>query len=550
MDFSSERDMLKLLFSRFRNDDRGASAILVAISLILLMGAAAVAIDLGAAWNERRQDQTASDLAAVSAGLSFALTQTNEATVTAALETARANLTAQYSGPNDPDWISAWRNCKDPDALSTTVDEPAAWNAIGTPNPGNELECISHDSTFLRVRVPVQQTDTSFGAVLGIDQIATEADTIVTFLDDGSGLLPFAIVGDASGGEICLDTSSQADPPCQNNDKGSFGAVLPPQWGKASLGTSQYCPSNGNGDGGLAAATAHGMDHYVLNYLSSNWYAYFGDPNAGYSNSAIFNSNVNVDVCTTTSGDRAAAADLSHEPDVEPINGVVVDTGNSARAEISRGLISGDTFGSSSSARLLKTTGADQVDVHDKHTKYLVDNTPLWHFLRTDLNYNNVDAPSSCAPGYVTGVPEGSAKSARMVECLEDYELGSGYDTLFKDEDKMVESPRFAVAPQLWMNDLGSGLSYSPVRETRPLYLAGIDLLKSKKNDWWYADFDDKGPICYNKNGDRETNTNKCESMEIDQVTAYLLPHGSYGDVVEKSYPGNNPDDIIPTIWE
>ena len=46
-------------------EESGAVAILIAISMVLLLGIAAIAIDLGAGFNERRQDQTSSDLAVV-----------------------------------------------------------------------------------------------------------------------------------------------------------------------------------------------------------------------------------------------------------------------------------------------------------------------------------------------------------------------------------------------------------------------------------------------------------------------------------------------------
>ncbi len=63
-------------WSRFRRDvdrDRGATAILVAASLLLLMGFAAIAVDAGIGFSERRQQSSASDVGALAA-LQFAKT--------------------------------------------------------------------------------------------------------------------------------------------------------------------------------------------------------------------------------------------------------------------------------------------------------------------------------------------------------------------------------------------------------------------------------------------------------------------------------------------
>ena len=47
--------------------DRGATAMLVALSLILLTGMAALAVDLGSAFDDRRQQQSAADVGSLAA---------------------------------------------------------------------------------------------------------------------------------------------------------------------------------------------------------------------------------------------------------------------------------------------------------------------------------------------------------------------------------------------------------------------------------------------------------------------------------------------------
>ena len=94
---------------RFLTEDRGAAALFVAVSMILMLGMAALAIDLGAGFNERRQDQTSSDLAAVAGALSFG---DNDAVADQVMAAAR---TERRHGIPRADWVAAWTSCNDAD---------------------------------------------------------------------------------------------------------------------------------------------------------------------------------------------------------------------------------------------------------------------------------------------------------------------------------------------------------------------------------------------------------------------------------------------------
>lgn len=50
---------------RWRDDDRGATAVIVALVLVLLMGFAALAVDVGALWSDRKQLQNGADAGAL-----------------------------------------------------------------------------------------------------------------------------------------------------------------------------------------------------------------------------------------------------------------------------------------------------------------------------------------------------------------------------------------------------------------------------------------------------------------------------------------------------
>jgi Flp pilus assembly protein TadG len=60
--------MHKHLFEQVRSDDRGASALIVAVMLVVLLGFGAIVVDAGAIYSHRRQIQSAAD-AAVLAGV-------------------------------------------------------------------------------------------------------------------------------------------------------------------------------------------------------------------------------------------------------------------------------------------------------------------------------------------------------------------------------------------------------------------------------------------------------------------------------------------------
>ncbi|HVL90444.1 MAG TPA: pilus assembly protein TadG-related protein, partial [Actinomycetota bacterium] len=59
---------------RVRRDERGAAAIVVALSLVVVMAAAMLTIDAGMLWNQRRTIATATDAAALAEARRAALT--------------------------------------------------------------------------------------------------------------------------------------------------------------------------------------------------------------------------------------------------------------------------------------------------------------------------------------------------------------------------------------------------------------------------------------------------------------------------------------------
>jgi hypothetical protein len=124
-----------------------------------------------------------------------------------------------------------------PVALSATMISNG-WTGF----PGNAIQCISADADEIRVKLPDQLVDTTFGGVLGASEIATTAvaHARVRFSIDG-GARPFGVLASATTGSLCLTTRSGSFPPCDGPDSGNFGTLNSQQWGDGDVGTTTDC---------------------------------------------------------------------------------------------------------------------------------------------------------------------------------------------------------------------------------------------------------------------------------------------------------------------
>jgi hypothetical protein len=514
---------------RFRANDmslnaeseRGATALLVALVLLLLMGVAALALDLGAGWNERRQDQTAADLAAVAGALSIG---DNDAIADAAMAVAKLNVDTQYA---NADWTALWTGCTDPDRPSGFT--PINHSSLGT------IDCISVNPSFLRVRLPDQVIETSFGKVVGVDTITTYAEAVVTMLPPGGGgALPFAIRSDSTAGEICVDTStgSKIVPPCDGNESGSFGNIAPPLFGNEELNTSPSCGNQTSSNNYVPESIAMGIDHYLHTFSLSQWTATGWSPSDNSSKKSV-DAVSNMDECNDTGGTVAEAADGT------PINAVYVDTGNSVKADITEGLVTGKGFSDGGDALLTRSGDTRHVAGYD------LDNQPLWQHLLADgataENKKSVDyddsgtwAPNSCNPAEFSGKSI-EDKTAQMRTCLDDYE-GSFNGQIFANS--IEDSPRVGTAPRLWHDNLGSGLSFRPVKSYDIVYINTVHF-DDKDATVFYPDDDDDSDI-----------TLKGKWKEVEQVTAFLLVDSMISETTHTGLGGLANDSWEPKIYE
>lgn len=181
--------------------EEGSSLITLAFVLFLLLGVAAVAIDLSAAWNERRQDQTAADLAALAGALSYG---DDDAVADEVMATARLNLDIEYS---DDAWVALWTSCTD-------GDRPVDFEPVDHATHG-KLDCISiarsyvsTEPALVRVRLPNQVVETSFGRALGFDSVATNAVAVASTSNGGGG---HALFAGGNCGQNTLDWSGSSN---------------------------------------------------------------------------------------------------------------------------------------------------------------------------------------------------------------------------------------------------------------------------------------------------------------------------------------------------
>ena len=246
---------LRTVRRQLRRDERGTSIVLVAVTMVVIVGFAGLAVDLANAWSQRRQDQSTVDTAGVAGAIFTAERTKAQAIADASAEVIRISKASLSLAVSDTEWATAWAACQD-------LDRPTIFTVISPASP-----CISFTATLqrLRVNLPEVAVTTAFGGVLGIDEIATSAAAeIEIFLDPGGGAMPFGMPGLAGGdGEICLKTGSNPNgiPPCDGPTIGNFAFLDITEFGNLILHTTQTCTGSSNTR--LARNIAQGADHPI-----------------------------------------------------------------------------------------------------------------------------------------------------------------------------------------------------------------------------------------------------------------------------------------------
>ncbi|MDH3754346.1 MAG: pilus assembly protein TadG-related protein [Acidimicrobiia bacterium] len=222
--------------------ERGAVLPLIAIMIAAVTTFAALAVDLGNVTNERRQDQSAADSAALAAAQEMEVAATAAAT---ALDFANRNVDVPFTA-------AEFSTCTDP--------PPSGFTPVGADG------CVSIDTsgTQVRVELPIRSADAVFGAVVGIDNFDHSATSVAAIVSLGYGnVLPLGLANGASG-NVCLKAGAGnvPDDDCNTPTSGNFGFINFGFYGNVLLGTAVDCTGGGK-SGRLANNIAAGLDHEI-----------------------------------------------------------------------------------------------------------------------------------------------------------------------------------------------------------------------------------------------------------------------------------------------
>lgn len=502
--------------------ERGAAAVLVAAALLALVGFAAVAVDLGMGFNERRQDQTASDSGVLAGAVGFALGEGTSENVSSVLSYARQNLPTTY---NDGDWEALWEACTDPDRVAFDLGDGTFANFSPLPKPAawgsGTLDCISSGSSYIRVRMPNQEVATTFARIWGIQSLETNAAAVARIEPaSGSGpLLPSGIPGGTANGEVCLSSSSTGTSldPCTGPSSGAFGEI-----NSEFFGDYIGAPDCGNpGFPELRQNIALGLDHFVGVWDGDT----NGDGLADVSLGDAHPGDASITSYYSISRDACKLTGTTIEPEFAgeafPANTVLVDTGNSGTDAVRDGLISNMTFLGQPS-RLQQVAGATSTRhlINQNETYTDVDNTGPWEFL---VGPSGSECDGST---YSNSGLDPQEKRLRFNDCLSSY---SGTADIFSTG--IDDSTRFAWVPQYWFD---AGKSWQPVHSYRMAYIAGLgfNCSASKGCDVFYPDGEDESDFCV-ANG-----AGKCKKLKLDQMSGWLLPDEAVPDSIRNAFPG------------
>ncbi|MEE8407263.1 MAG: TadG family pilus assembly protein, partial [Acidimicrobiia bacterium] len=183
------------------NEERGAVLVLTAFLMALLLGIAALAVDIVIFQQARIRAQATVDASVLAAVQDLPI---DIATATAAAQ--------EYALRNYDVAAGAWPGCSDPQALSVSTG----------------VSCISVNAetppTLIRVRLPDRPVETFFAPILGMDTFSVSAAATAEIeYSGGSSEVPtdeggatpqeiadFVRAGDPGGG---YDTCGPIDPP-------------------------------------------------------------------------------------------------------------------------------------------------------------------------------------------------------------------------------------------------------------------------------------------------------------------------------------------------
>jgi hypothetical protein len=465
--------------------------------MVALMGFAAIAVDAGLGFGDRRQQQSAADVGAL-----------------AAIQFARTGLVATHpdcGGRTGAD-LAACRGAEEVlDVVEGTLPgrySDAEWDAcVDTSKPAEYdqqsfiSDCITFTGNFQKVRVvlPGSDVDTAFGAVLGVDSIRVGAFAEAGLdLDIVGGVLPFAIgPSGANSDQACFAAQSTANldiEPCTASTEGNFGKLNLYLYGNSTYLTPELC-SGGNASR-MATNMITGSDHPLE--LKSKRPGMTVNDN---TNCAVITNP--VDQVETWTGNAAGALDAGlfngiSAPDLEG-------------RLLCKGSLSSDQTREDYPLGTHLSKACEQVN--DRHAEKL-DHTPLWDYI--DSSATGEVLPSNACSS-ITNRQE-------MATCLKGWkDYGPHTESLFLGS--MLESPRFGAVPRLDA-DPGNGFSAYDIIGFIPVYLETI-YLKCNANscDTVHSPGEASAGACQSPltPGDSSCGWSANGNKAIEALTAFIL---------------------------
>jgi hypothetical protein len=422
--------------------DRGAVAIIVGVGAVFLLGIAAIAVDLGNGWAERRHVQNGADLAALAGAVEVAIGGDAQAAVDEILTSVDTNVRPLAAS----DWLPS--NCTDADELVRTAAE------LGL-TPASECISFNYDFSEVRVRIPPQTMDTSFAPVIGVQALTLNASANAG--GQTGNPPPFAVLdGFEAGDEACLRTSSNIVPgetwngngpgtvpsavalstdPCDSTalDISSqyMGTLDPPIWFDDA--GNVICKSNE-----IAYLIAGGIDHRLARFIDTP--SPGTSPRFGAGGYGTPDSRAVEDACGPIPTERPNTIPLTTGTTSSLLRCGLL----TARSGNCGSAVPGPTGRAAVPARLHQ---GDYVQGTYLFVGEQFDNEPLWNFIRSDIA--SVSAPAACSTVYANrsnGTWDYYDKHDEMVECLNRWK-DTAYDPIFNED--IAEGARFMFAPLL-----------------------------------------------------------------------------------------------------
>jgi hypothetical protein len=471
---------------RHIDSERGATALLVAMSMLVIMGFASLAVDIGMAMNERRQDQSAADVGALAA-LQFAepapgcsgaacFTQAETNGANAAIDVANATL----DDPSLADWSNA--------AL------------CGAPPAGFSLTpvsaCVAFTDNFGRawVKIPTIASPTFFAKLFGGDQVNVTAFAIADQDFENPGpVLPFLLPGNAGGTDYnCLKTGPNPSwGPCEDlPGTGNFGSMDFFLYGNTDRNTTEQCTGDTNGR--LVSNMARGIDHPLGIHPTG-----FGPGKEEPANCP--NLGAGPDMAQGQSGVGSALEDgMLYGGSAYSLDGTSYD----GRIEDGSGF-------------KVRNSGGSTPEVK-------VDDVALWNYLKGGLTgtpCDNVDEP------------------AEMLACIN--WAKSTNTEIFKET--IIESQRFGFTPEVKEPDFLTPGSYYHIVGYRPVFIdttyygcnaSGCGIVHT-------PEIPDMGE-CPPSPEFVTCGTPGSKTKGLDAVTAYILEPEILPDVAKSPSPGED----------